>query len=411
MPWTLEIHHIDVQTGDATLIIAKDSTTPANNRATLIDGGKMIQGPDLFTYIDQRVQELNVMIASHYDQDHIGGLIFLLKKSGTTKFDRTVVIDRGEEGLVDNRGNTGEQREAAYMRYLNAIDLDLKAGRSRPTKEIITKYNTAAAIPQGWKAPSTLVNQEVLWRNNDPDAVNNGNPIPLGDPITIPVGAPTITCIAANCYLLNDQNAVILKDDGSGDLENRLSLAFKIKFNNFIYFTAGDIESPQEAIIAQHLNPTFRLGQSAGSSISAFKVSHHGSANSTARGFIYRLGAKAAFVSVGQIAKFQNTTLPTARVINDLQAVATLRNYFLTDCGYPMKYIVSAKTSQQAGKSRVAGGDSKRIVRGGKNIRRELPKKGHIVLTVNENGSTNNTPNFDVSYWYSYGNVKDIIQY
>ena len=53
MPWTLEIHHIDVGQGDATLIVARriGGGLPPIVRSVLIDGGEAIKGPDVHAYI------------------------------------------------------------------------------------------------------------------------------------------------------------------------------------------------------------------------------------------------------------------------------------------------------------------------------------------------------------------------
>ena len=75
----LKIHFIDVGQGDSTLII-----TP-NNKKILIDGGgsenyeigKNILIPYL---LDRKVNKLDYILISHFDQDHVGGILELLEE-------------------------------------------------------------------------------------------------------------------------------------------------------------------------------------------------------------------------------------------------------------------------------------------------------------------------------------------
>ncbi|MCI5503309.1 MAG: ComEC/Rec2 family competence protein [Anaerobutyricum sp.] len=64
----LEVHFIDVGQGDATLI-------KEGSHAMLIDAGENNQGTAVAEYLEsQNVQELDYVIGTHPDSDHIGGL-------------------------------------------------------------------------------------------------------------------------------------------------------------------------------------------------------------------------------------------------------------------------------------------------------------------------------------------------
>lgn len=81
LPQNLKIHFIDVGQGDSSLII-----TP-QNKTILIDGGGS-SGSDfdvgentLIPYIlDGGFTKINVVIISHFDQDHVGGILTLLQE-------------------------------------------------------------------------------------------------------------------------------------------------------------------------------------------------------------------------------------------------------------------------------------------------------------------------------------------
>lgn len=71
---TLQVYYFDVEQGDSTLI-----RTP-KNQYILIDGGNNNQGKNVVKYLDSLgVKTLDVMIATHPDADHIGGLDDVLK--------------------------------------------------------------------------------------------------------------------------------------------------------------------------------------------------------------------------------------------------------------------------------------------------------------------------------------------
>jgi len=70
---TVQVSFINVGQGDSALIQDGDGFD------VLIDGGKASAGPTVVAYIrEQGVDDIEVMVASHADSDHIGGLIEVL---------------------------------------------------------------------------------------------------------------------------------------------------------------------------------------------------------------------------------------------------------------------------------------------------------------------------------------------
>ncbi|MGH9878888.1 MAG: MBL fold metallo-hydrolase, partial [Nitrososphaerales archaeon] len=69
----LEVHFIDVKTGDAVLIKV---LVEGQKKWILIDGGFDGRGEStIIPYLKEKgVRELEYVIATHYDGDHIGGL-------------------------------------------------------------------------------------------------------------------------------------------------------------------------------------------------------------------------------------------------------------------------------------------------------------------------------------------------
>jgi len=72
----LQVSFINVGQGDSALI------RDASGFDILIDGGKTSAGPTVVAYLrEQAVDDIEVMVASHADSDHIGGLIDVLELS------------------------------------------------------------------------------------------------------------------------------------------------------------------------------------------------------------------------------------------------------------------------------------------------------------------------------------------
>lgn len=73
---SLQVSYIDVGQGDSALI------RDAGGFDVLIDGGKTSAGPTVVAYLqEQGVDDIDVMVVSHADSDHIGGLIDVLNAS------------------------------------------------------------------------------------------------------------------------------------------------------------------------------------------------------------------------------------------------------------------------------------------------------------------------------------------
>lgn len=144
MPWTLEIHHLDVgSSGDCTIIIARHPGAggAAIERTVLIDAGKASTNPitgiaraqNVHNYlIGLPVAHVDVIIATHYDDDHYSGLYYLLRMPAPSIYDHAIVYDQGQPPLRDeyyrrsptrdHLGNiTGHKDSTDYLQYLKAL--------------------------------------------------------------------------------------------------------------------------------------------------------------------------------------------------------------------------------------------------------------------------------------------------
>lgn len=83
MPWQLEISTIDVGQGDSSLIIARNPDT-GQLRSMLIDAGLAGYGSTVHDHVQGRINvvggnRLDHVLVSHYDVDHVGGVVALLQ--------------------------------------------------------------------------------------------------------------------------------------------------------------------------------------------------------------------------------------------------------------------------------------------------------------------------------------------
>jgi len=122
MAWQLEIHHIDVRmTGDATLIIAREVNLALGVvprvRSVLIDGGRATQSTALNAYLVGQLGgggKLNIIIVTHYQDDHVGGITRLLKYPNQ-RYDSVCIYDQGWPA-------GGDALEQNYINYVRAVN-------------------------------------------------------------------------------------------------------------------------------------------------------------------------------------------------------------------------------------------------------------------------------------------------
>ncbi|MCU1733360.1 MULTISPECIES: ComEC/Rec2 family competence protein [unclassified Pseudomonas] len=310
MAWSLEIHHIDVRkAGDATLIVARNPNNPVGEqlRSVLIDGGLAGVADHVHTYITTTagLASVNALVATHYDADHLGGLVTLLKKNVTT-YDTARVYDRGWPALGPSN---------LYLSYLNAINS--RTGRNRVTRAVraadqapgillsMVNKKGSAAIPAG-DTPvqvAQAINQPAKWLISGPQAE-----------ILQATGAnaPTLTCVACNQWVQRPNGTPVLAAQGVSEAENACSLAFLLRFGEFTYYIGGDIEDPQESVIAALANPN----DNAAGRVLVVKASHHGANTATSAQFVQRMRPLAVMVSNSTGNQHGHPAQETVNVLN-----------------------------------------------------------------------------------------------
>lgn len=291
----LEIHHINVGTGDASVIVIRDTVKmhdkltkngiaiPAHKyeilkltreknislngtavSTILIDAGNDAgKAKKIKTYLtDIGVNEINCILTSHYHQDHLGGYPYLLKQvkksAGAKAYDRSTGTPKGSSN---------------FTKYRNAI-----AGY------------TLVEVPG---KSGTHITETI-----DLGIGNKGQQIKL-------------ICIATDTLVLDGT-----KTNGAKN-QNDYGMAWLLQYGQFLYLTSGDLGGFDSGNYVDMETPIIKklgLGH-----VCACKINHHGSRESSNPYYMSLMKPKVAIISVGD-KKYGNDYHPHPEVIEDLEA-------------------------------------------------------------------------------------------
>ena len=267
---TLEIHHINVEAGDATAIVVRDTSNKIISKVLINAGAegkgysrlesyakKYLTNKLVSTPTDEMpgkttVEPFDYIIASHYHNDHIDGFQFC-------NFPFNQHIDIGGYEVFKPINGKGVDGTAKYfVRY----------------RDYIEKHKGATR-------------KEIPFTTADNDKNKTGA-------LEIELGVGTgikLTCYCANGILANGTNVLKNQKGKQRDQEydpNDLSLAFILEWGDFRYFTAGDLTG--DTSFASYYNVEKPLVEyltgkggplEGGKTITVLKVDHHGSEYST----------------------------------------------------------------------------------------------------------------------------------
>lgn len=119
----MQVHFIDVGQGDAILIESP------NGETMLVDGGTKSAGDDLVAYLtSEQIKDLDYVVATHPDADHIGGLIDVFAAYKVNNFVNSGKVHTSEtyKELLESTVNEGSNYiEPATGDFIN-LDSDTK---------------------------------------------------------------------------------------------------------------------------------------------------------------------------------------------------------------------------------------------------------------------------------------------
>lgn len=266
----VEIRFIDVGEGDATLI-----TTP-NKRAILIDAGTATAGREaVLPILENTGITLELIIASHYDADHIGGIPGIIRGMDN-------ILGTGDD-IIPSRGV-----------------LDRGGPKGIETAEVSDYFVTVNNCPPPL-SPLPQGEGKIFLRYS------------LEPRSTFEIDGVEFEILAQNgCF--SDGYCEGIED---GD-ENAHSMSILVRYNNITYLTSGDLPGPNfKNIYVTH--DLERHIPDLVDGVDILHVGHHGSHNSTSKEFVDALKPDTAIISVGD----NDYGHPSPIVLKNLLAIGT----------------------------------------------------------------------------------------
>jgi beta-lactamase superfamily II metal-dependent hydrolase len=291
----IEIIHINIGQGDSTLIIGPKEN--GQNVSILIDAGN-IKNPDagqvLSTLLHEKnISKLDAVIVTHYDADHLGGLI-------TKPADRAKNYwgTRVQDGLD---GVKGTDDDVSIMKVIDRGFSDIKSDET------------------------TTLKQYKVFANNHNNHVSLVTKADINN-FQLDLGAnATLTALSANGYVKNHNKRV---DDVT--TENERSLSFLLNYGDFNYFIGGDVtgrssggeDAKIEIAIGQYLHK-------AKIELDVIQVNHHGANNGSSVDFLKLTKPKIAIISAGNQNSHKHPTYGALKRLSE----SSVESIFVTEFG------------------------------------------------------------------------------
>jgi len=252
----LKIFIVNVGQGDATLVLGPE--VDGEQISLLIDAGGLEPDGGAILYElfqQQNLSQLNHLILTHYDGDHMGGLVTLWGTSTSILWDENCI----------------------------------------PTNF----FPTDSMIDLGESEKNTKSVQEYLsCRNANLDLLQSGH-IPIVDHLdqTIDMGGGYVATIVAGNGFVIDQ----IEPVANVDTDNEKSIAVLIQGpNDFTFLVTGDLIGEaygnEDALVEVALGEALK---NRGIDVSILRVGHHGSANASSSAFLQAIQPEVSIISVG----------------------------------------------------------------------------------------------------------------
>jgi beta-lactamase superfamily II metal-dependent hydrolase len=342
----LDIHHINTGKGESTFFIFPDGTTMLVDAGITTSSEKGVTeakpnsnrapGEWISRYILHFIQglpekKLNYIIASHFHEDHLGGITAGVKTSKVGTYKLTGLTEVGElipfDEMID-RGWPGydwpvPQKGAAAKNYIQFI-----------------KWQT--------KNKQVVAEQFIVGQNNQIVLKNNPKKYPDFE----------IRNIAANGFVWSGNGIGTKKhfpesekpEEQQYPSENNLSIAFRLSYGKFNYFSGGDIsfrgsefDKPED----QWKNIEIPVAEVTGA-VDAFKANHHGNYDSNCATFLRALRPRVIIIDTWLA---QQPDMAVLRRMLSTQTYSGSRDIFATNVKEEAKIVLGETadklTSQQ----------------------------------------------------------------
>ena len=330
----LDIVHLDIGQGDATLILGPESG--GKRIAVLMDAGDIPSGGDkdgglivMQVLGESGIDSLDYFIASHYDADHIGGLITGRRSMHGAGF---VFGENGVPGALGDDDGDGQgdwldgnmtQPDPEELGTEDDISVRFFVDRGQdkePTSKTYAKYEA-------------IVSQMGERISLDTQAEVDTFEIDLG-------GGARMTCYAANGYVRGRDTAVRYVNT-----ENERSLCFLIRYGGFDYLLGGDTIGRKAG--SENAKVELAIGESLvrdGIHVDVYHANHHGANNGSSTPFLELIRPEIAVISLGDGNSHGH---PHADALQRLQRAGVQRIY-QTETGTTEGNIPSAVQALQS---------------------------------------------------------------
>ena len=306
----LQIVNIRIGQGDATLI-----TGPANAQGksvnVLFDSGDSFAGTDadyqggsIISAVlrDRGIKHLDYVVISHYDADHIGGLVNLKSKVNASFLVGANAVP-GDEGDDDANGKSDwedtDPQKAYPLEYGKDDDITVGAfvdrGDERSDAKISDQYTQYKALA------SESGNRVSL----DTQAKLDGFSINLGE-------HATMTPYASAGRIRGGQGKVALVTT-----ENEHSISMLVSYKKFDFLVSGDLigrkpkpSSKEDALIERAVGAKI---QSEGRTVDVLHVNHHGADNASDAVFLEQIKPTIAVISHGNVENYKHPSVETLK--------------------------------------------------------------------------------------------------
>ncbi|MEQ6166936.1 MBL fold metallo-hydrolase [Ekhidna sp. MALMAid0563] len=289
----LEIIQINIGQGNSTLILGPEMNGSRTSvlydcGQTLTSGSDKDGGQIIYDVLrDKGVSELDYLVISHYDADHLGGLIYGTHNSHRSSFSLGPNNVPGAQGDDDNDGQSdwldNSKEKFDFSEW--GLDDDIKINK------IIDRGDEdppGSATFRKFKIFSQAVDQRISII--DLDGVQDLS-IDLG-------GGATIKCLAGNGYVLGKGKV------DNAESENERSIAFLVEFGAFDYLIGGDLigkrgteSGPEDARLEYYVGKYLSDNNV---NIDVLAANHHGANNTSELSFLNLIKAEYAIISTDE---------------------------------------------------------------------------------------------------------------
>lgn len=276
--WPDRLVHLvvcDVGQGDAILL-----TTGFTQ--VLIDGGR---GEQVLTCLEEKMpfwdRTLELMVLTHADGDHYGGLVPVL----------------GQYRVAQIMAAPFDKETAGFAEFKQAVEVELGQGAvlKKPILGAQMRFSQDGSVGKWYK----LDQKWWGWRRRPPVEITTLSP-------RVEAPAAVVENLVKPKDTLSDVKQFFSYSLPAGAIHNNQSLVWLIKIGRVTALLTGDLEVKGElALIEQNLLK----------SVDILKVGHHGSKTSTSQQFLEAVQPETSLISVGQNNSYGH---PSPEVLNRL---------------------------------------------------------------------------------------------